>query len=634
MPQITNKTFKTKDNEGNEKTWRFSRPKEGGAHSAGAYGGFYKYGNNYCLVKQDPEIAPNIAEFLASKIYNNIAPEVSAHIQLVNVNDAEQHSKDGREIYLVSEFIPGWKSDLYTAVEKTLKRNPKRSSYKFIETAQLIRRLIIRSSELAGFFQVENQKGNYLNFGQVTATSLLVNNIDMNIGNLGVILNEDGRKKLAIVDYGAAFRSMTPKINPHSFTKYISSHMFNHEGWNNFLFYPESLKLTPEFVSELDKVSKTDLGQVVSDAFGEIKVFYGIRPIIDFAVRAGFSLQLEEAALRDLENNPALANQKIELIKAACMNSLELRRSDLSRFSAQIKLDLCVKVGTSSKKASLDGSFVDKNGRELTFNDVIFDHFDYFKEIILGTEKLKFRKSTHKHNPQLIQDVKNQLRVVFASFLLVAENRVFQDTYDIRSVDDAIEALQKDALDRKRLEQALNKKFLPNAIQILSGFEQATKESKLNTCLDALKARGISPSEMELRRLEICPKLQDAIIELHNECKRLRLHYSKEQNDALYVYEKQTMILALQGVESYKRDYAAVEQQAIIAINHNTFTKCARAIGNIIFMALVTVSVVGLFTMAYTGRAQGLFLFRGPEQELPTIAAKFNDVREPEIFSP
>lgn len=633
MPQITNKIFKTNDQEGNENMWLFSRPKEGGAHSAGTYGGFYRCGNKYCLVKQDPEIAPNIAEFLASKIYNEIAPEVSAHIQLVNVNDAQQNSPDGRKVYLVSEFIPGWESDLYTAVQKTLKRNPKRSPYKFLETTQLVRRLIIRSSELAGVFRTENQKGNYLNFGQVSATSLLVNNIDTNVGNLGVVLNEDGSKKLAIVDYGAAFRNMTPKINPHSFIKYIPSHMFNHEGWNNFLFYPEPLKLTPEFVFELDKASKIDLGQVVSAAFGEIKSFYGIRPIIDFAVRAGFSLQLEDATLSALESAPALANQKIELIKVACINSLKLRQRDLSRFSAQIKLDLCVKVGRASKKCSLDGSFVDKTGRAISFNDVIFDHFDYFKEIILGKEKFKFRKSAHKHNPRLIEDVKNQLRVVFASFLLVAENRVFQETYNIRSMDDAIRALQTDALDRKILESALNEKFFLNAKGILIGFEQATMVTKFNTCLEAIGVAGISLSVMELRRLEMCPKLQDAIIELHSECAKLSLHYGKEQNAALSAYKRQTMVLAIQGVESYKRGYAAVEQQAISSIDHNTFTKCARAIGNIIFMALVAASVIGLFAIAYTGRTQGLFLFRGPEQELPNIAAKFNDLKEPEILS-
>lgn len=629
MPQITDKTFTTLDELGHEKTWTFSSPKESGANGAGEYGGFYRFGEQKCLIKQDSRISLNIAEFFAGMVYQHLVPDVSAKIHLVRVDDAKQISSDGRNVYLVSEFIPGWKSDLYTDVEVSLNRSPERSKYKLLETAQLIRRLIFRSGELASVFKKENANGNYLNFGQVAATSLLINNTDTHVGNLGVIENrDDGHKKLAIVDYGAAFRNMTSKINPHSFKKYISSHTLNREGWNNFLFYPESIKITPDFAFELDRASQTDLEPVVTDAFRQIAEFYGIRPIVEFAVRAGFSLPLEEAALTRLERNPSLAAQKIKLIKEACLDSLQQRQNDLARFSAQIKIDMCIHVERVSKKCSLDGSFVDKNGRNTTFNDVVFDHFNYFKEITLGTEKFKFRKSTHKYQPKLIQDVENQSRVVFACFLLVAENQDIQDKYNIRSVDDAVRALQNGTIDKRALDRALNIDFTSRAKEILLDFKQRGMEANFNTSLRIMADGGITPTPAESERLRRCAKLQDAIIELDSECTKLGLLYDEQQKAALSTYKNMTIVLALQGADIFKRDYGAIEQRAISAIDHNVFTNCARALGNIIFIALVTASVVGLFTMIYTGRTQGLLLFRGPEQELPNISSKFKDIQD------
>ena len=482
-------------------------------------------------------------------------------------------------------------------------------------------------------FQTENQEGNYLNFGQVTATSLLVNNTDTHVANLGVILNANGTKKLAIVDYAAAFRNMTFKINPHSFNKYVTSHTLNREGWNNFLFYPESLKITPEFVFELDKAAKTNIAPAVTSAFDEIAKFFGIRPIVNFAVRAGFSLPLNEAKLRLLENNPALAQQKIRLIKAACLTSLRYRQRDLLRFSAQIKLDLCVQPETASQKSSLTGTFIDKTGRIMSVNDVIFDHFDYFKEILLGTQKFKFRKSTHKHRAHLIQEVTRQLIIVLASFLLVSDNSVIQDNHNIRTMEDAIRTLQNGELNKGILDRALNQNLLANAKGILLGFEQVNKVSNFNRCIEIIEAAGVSLSPLALNRLEMCPKLQLAILALHNECAILAIDYDGKQRNALNIYQRKTIALALQGAQSYKNGYKVIEQNAVAEINHNAFTKYARTIGNIIYITLLTVSVVGLIAMAYSGRERGLLFFRGPEHELPFIATVFNDVKDPESMS-
>lgn len=215
------RSFKTYEKTTNtEQVWRFSRPKEGGANGAGEFGGFYTSGRKTCLIKQDTRIALNIAEFLAATIYQNTVPDVSANIQLVRVDEDVTVSPDGRNVYLVSEFIDGW-DDLYNAIQKFLNRKPGRSKIKIVETSQLVDQLIVRPNELTAFFTAGNASGDYLNFGEIAATSLLINNTDINLGNVGITATGDGSKKLAVIDYGAAFRNMTAKINPHSFSKYI-----------------------------------------------------------------------------------------------------------------------------------------------------------------------------------------------------------------------------------------------------------------------------------------------------------------------------------------------------------------------------------------------------------------------------
>ncbi len=646
------RTFKTVDAQGQEKTWTFWKPKDTGANGAGEFGGFYKSPTgeldangqlrldengepctDKCLIKQDTRIALNIAEFLAGAIYEGIVPDVSARIKLVRLDDTQPISSDGRDVYLVSEFIPQWKSDLYTDVELFLHptRNPERSKIKFLETTQLLWRLIVRSDELTGVFRAQNEAGNYLNYGQVAATSLLINNTDTHVGNMGVIEDHDtGHKKLGIVDYGAAFNTMTAKINPHSFRKYLSSHTFKHEGWNNFKFYNEAIKITSEFVSELDRTAATDITAVVNNAFDKLEKYYSIRPIVAFAVRAGYSLPLNERTLSELEGNPDLAAQKIQLIKSKAITSLQKRQADLSRFSAQIKMDLCT-VENASKQCSLDGSFTDKNGRNVTFNDVVFDHFDYFKEIALGLEKFKFRKSTHKHQPLLIQDVEKKSQIVLASFLLVPENIRIQERHGITNMDKAIDALRNGVLDKLMLYSALNKDFIPAAKEIFSRFEQGRMQQKFDTVTGIIGAERFNPqpTAVQLARLRKCEKLQDAIIELHNGCTQIGANYTDAQKAALSTYKIETIKLALQGADAYKTGHAAVQNAAILAIDDSFFVPWARFIGNLIFIAVMTASVIGLLSMVYSGRSgRDLLLFPGPQKEIRSVTSKFNDVRD------
>jgi hypothetical protein len=630
--------FKTYEKTTNaEQVWRFSRPKEGGANGAGEFGGFYTSGSKTCLIKQDTRIALNIAEFLAATIYQDTVPDVSANIQLVRVDEDVTVSPDGRNVYLVSEFINGW-DDLYNAIQKFLNRKPGRSKIKIVETSQLVDQLIVRPNELTAFFTAGNASGDYLNFGEIAATSLLINNTDINLGNVGITVTGDGIKKLAVIDYGAAFRDMTAKINPHSFSKYISSHTLNREGWNNFLYYPESIKITSEFVFHLDRVSRFDLAPTLDSAFEKITEFYGIRPIVEFAVRAGFCIKPSEQILRDLENDEGLAGQKIQLIKNAALNALKQRQYDLSRFSAQIKSDMCVQENESSKKHDLDGAFVDTEGHNVTFTDVVFAHVDYFKEIALGIEKFKFRKSTHKRNSQLINEVETRSKYILASFFLVEENKTTLAricNIAINSMEEAINTIQNVRLNKDVWDTILDERHLVHAKQLFSEFEHSKTERMFNNVVGILNKLQLEPAPTPtlLGELKTREKLLKAIIELDQKCDQLKSLYDTKQCSALLTYEKETIQLALEGAASYKQRYKEIEQRAINAIDHSTFNSCVRHIGNIIYLSLMTVTVIGLFAMAYNSKnGQDLLLFSGPKKDIKNLSSEFNKIQDEQIL--
>jgi len=626
------RVFKT---ENGEKEWKYRGPKQGGANGAGEHGGFYESdstsGTQRCLIKQDVRIPLNIAEFLAGKIYQATTPDVSATIKLVRVNDDIEISPDGRNVYLLSEFIPNWRHDLYTEIQLSLNRSTEHSTYKYKETMEVAGQLVFYPREVSTFFQQQTAQGHLTNFGQVSAISLLINNTDTNLGNLGVI-ERDGKKMIGVIDYGAAFRNMTPKINPHSLRKYLATHMRNQEGWNNFIFYPESIKITSEFVNELDKASVTNLSPVVDEAFEEITAYYGIKPIVEFAVRAGLYETCSDSLLEELQQNPVLAAQKVELIKTRLIDALQKRQADLSRFSAQIKMDMCVKIDGATKQCNLNGDFSDQDERKIRFNDVVFSHFDYFKETLLGDEKFKFRKAAHKRQASLVEEVNTKCHKIFASFLLIHQNRDLQDEYQLHTMEAAILALKNGVFPKETLKRVLNKDYIEDAKTILATYEAECRQRKLASVIDIINGAAITLNEAAAARLEQNVKLQDAILNLDRRIDQLGKTYTTDEKEALFLYKKETIQLALEGEASFKRGYRAVEEKAIKAIDHNDFIKVARTVGNLIVLALATVSLLGALGLYLTSSQRGgILLFSSPKREITNIAASFDDIDTPEF---
>jgi len=368
---------------GVKKVWEFHKPKDSGVVGAGEFGGFFttEYTENGKLVKQmglikhDSRYHLNIAEFLASRIYQNLIPQASAVVDFVPVPGAEIPSKDGKGVYIVAEFVPNYKGTLYEGINKTLrkdelkkaneglsseqidkivdKENHGLSNIMAVESAQIFT-MLMKTNTVKKAFDIAREEGNYLNFAEVMVTSLLINNIDTHLANIVVrkVERKDGTKAddLAVIDYGVAWRDMTDTINPHSILKYIKTHAIRTEAWNNFVFYDNSLKIRPEFVAELDRVASANLSDIFDKAFEEIGQYYGPEPIVEFALRTGLINKTFIKVLKNLHERDESKYKEalIDKIKSCMIASLNHRQEDLSRFSAQIKVDLCLQKSTKN----------------------------------------------------------------------------------------------------------------------------------------------------------------------------------------------------------------------------------------------------------------------------------------------
>ena len=491
----TDHRFTTTDEKGTLKTWKFWRPKDSGANSAGELGGFYENeaSGQKAMVKADPRPALNIAEFLAGQICQKLIPDASARINFAKVDNSQGPSEDGKNVYVVSEFISGWQGTLYEDIKKTLGENPEISKNMGIESAQILT-TFMRRGALTKAFDIQNQAGNNLNFGEVQATNLLINNIDTHLNNIGPIKGADGKHRLGTIDYGAAFNDVKSAVKPHGIIDKLLSHAVHAQGWNNLIFYPENQKINARFVAELDKVAKTDLSDTYSKGFKTISEYYGPKPIEEFALRTGL---MDKATIKSLQklyqNRPEYPdpdqykNKLLENLEKRMNIAMKARQQDLARFSAQIKADLC--VGVKDNKLTLDNSFIDATtGKKTAFRDVVLAHHDYFREVLSGEKEFKFRaKVNKKAGSKLIQQAKNEAGYVFAN--LIIKDKDICKKYNINTVDQAYEAVQKGTLRGQELSEALKKaEKLP----------EATKNVQLDSLIGLAKDGALNKENREI----------------------------------------------------------------------------------------------------------------------------------------
>lgn len=345
---------------GRDRSLSFVSKKEGGANSAGDFGGVYEddmdVASRKMLLKHDAA-EKDMAEFLASRIFEVTVPDHSARVDLVTVREAsgEKHN------YIASRFLDDYKDLSREVVDRYAPRKGGRTF-----AAGTVDRI-------TGFLRVgmlgRDGTPKYDGFAQTMATSLLVGDFDVHTGNVGVVGRGAGRKKLVRIDYAAAFANLEAEIHPHS----RSRHLAGMGPTNHFREYPHSMRISPEMAAECMRVSAIDVSGAVNRAFDEIAMSYSAGDLKKFALRMGIK-----------EEMPVSHSALVDMIKSKTSATLKQRQESLKEFGIEIALTLCF---------DKNGKFVEGGKEKL--QELVDNNKEYFRKIDSKEKPLHLR---HEYN--------------------------------------------------------------------------------------------------------------------------------------------------------------------------------------------------------------------------------------------
>ncbi|MBA8666481.1 hypothetical protein H1Q59_01035 [Holosporaceae bacterium 'Namur'] len=383
-PETKNKEFITRISATETEVWQYKEGKGGGANEAGELGGVYKSPARTALFKQDPNPAKNIAEFLASQMHRSTHPEHQAEVFFAKVTD-----KAGKPTYpyIASIFFNNYQGDLFKYAYTSKGLIPPEDRPKFMGTGNLVTAALGIENTATLINEVLSSS---TGFAESVVPRLLTNDMDMHSGNLGVAI-KNGQEEIVSIDFGGANASLEEKIHPHSHTR----HMPGLGPTNHFREYGRKYKITPAFAAECDKVAKHDYTGTIDDAFEKIVEYNNFKAIKAF----GKLLGVPTKQLR-IPDNEVNKEKLVGIIKEHYKVIIKARQEDLSKFSAQIKTDLCLK----NYKETGELSYKDTEGKVITLEQVIKEHKGYFKAISEGNEKLKFRDNDNSKNYKALKE--------------------------------------------------------------------------------------------------------------------------------------------------------------------------------------------------------------------------------------
>ncbi|MDJ1305036.1 MAG: hypothetical protein MRQ09_02210 [Candidatus Midichloria sp.] len=345
----------------------FQKGKEGGATDGGKEGGIYKRTGNTYLIKQENtrygvSNHSNISEYLAGQIFAKIAPGYGAEIELVStLPRTVTPDQTGENVYVASKFFNNYK-DLYVHAYESMDLPAPAARPRNVGT---INRRIFEQA-----LARDNHKY-YRGFPQAMVTSLLVADYDIHWGNIGVV-SENGQNKMVRIDFGWAFKKLTPKLNPHS----IIEHLPGFGPTNHFREYPNEMKITQEFADELRRVAIFDLTECLESSFHTLKQFYGAEPLREFA----YSIGIEETQAVTTQDKDALS----KLISTFLSDRLKNRQKEMRLFAVEIELSLCVDINKKDFDMKKVEEFV-KNNTE------------YCKGVVEGNQATHLRTTESKN---------------------------------------------------------------------------------------------------------------------------------------------------------------------------------------------------------------------------------------------
>lgn len=249
--------------------------KQGGVHKGDPLGGRYdkkdesgKVTDRY-LVKRDGNAPQNdIAEYVASRIFETVAPEQGASLELVRRTDKDPDTQENP--FLASKFFQGNYQDFYQ--EAGYQDRPRA-----LEAVQS------NLPDAAQYVKQELNKEKYTGYGRAIAASLLVGDYSMHSGNMGTVddvekgavRNIEGKRKIVRIDFGAAFRRETfeDQINPFkSNPEKIKIGPITVTNEKNYFLrdHPKERIISQEFADALKEVANTDLRDTVNWAMESV----------------------------------------------------------------------------------------------------------------------------------------------------------------------------------------------------------------------------------------------------------------------------------------------------------------------------------------------------------------------------
>jgi hypothetical protein len=338
--------------------------KKGGANDSGKFGGEYIIDGKKNLVKREKDESKNMAEFMGSKLFQNLSPGYGADVRFAKFRDDE-------EIYVASEFFDDFK-DLYKDAYGNLGGKVPKDRPRMVDSWN-------KTSFINGL-----KKGEYKGFAEIMPLSLLMGDFDVHWGNVGAVGEKGPGKKLVRFDFAGSFDNLEDEIHPNSDLKHMPLKLgkkptkpLETQPTNHFKEYPLEMKLDPKFIEELKCVSKSDIKQTIQKGIAELKKYYSEDKIIAFGKKAG---------IKDPQN--------IKDVEDGLIDKLKNRQKSLKNFATELEIAKCLKK--TEGQWSL-GSYKNSSDVNVGFEQVVRDNPKYFKKAIESGQDLHFRDPAHKN---------------------------------------------------------------------------------------------------------------------------------------------------------------------------------------------------------------------------------------------
>ena len=318
--------------------------KEDGVHEPDPDGGRYDLASEQgqvlerFLIKRDTQKGQNdIAEYLASSIFQQTTPGYGAEIELVKNTSPKPENSANKNAFLASRFFKQGYRDFFK--ENTSVFSKRTGALAALESTSL-------KSPKSAFKRKTKGDYEYSGYEKSIVTSLLLGDFSVHSGNIGVIDIEGGKgkkpkKQLVRIDFGAAFRDFTDDINPYQDipnrrgvkfkAKNPGKTLPNGYQKNYFLRdHPKERTMNKAFSAELRRVADIDLTDLVAIKWAEIEKNFDPKTIQAFAKQ----IKVPAADLGVVSP---------EQIKAHFTETMQKRQQSLKDIACEIDIKLALK---------------------------------------------------------------------------------------------------------------------------------------------------------------------------------------------------------------------------------------------------------------------------------------------------